>query len=165
MEKNYTTKLAGQIGESLVVAELGRRGIIATAFSGNVPEIDLLAYRRGKTVALQVKAWRVGSVSVNASNYLKIEIFEESQNVIGLQDFKDESLIYAFVKIGRRLGEDSFYFLSKRSIADIIFKNYVEFLERHNGRRPRNFLSTHCVVNEADLLPFANNWGLIEREL
>jgi Holliday junction resolvase-like predicted endonuclease len=47
MEKNYTTQLAGQIGESLVVAELGRRGIVATAFAGNVPEIDLVAYKKG----------------------------------------------------------------------------------------------------------------------
>ena len=39
--KNYSTQLAGQIGESLVVAELGKRGVIATAFSGNVPDIDI----------------------------------------------------------------------------------------------------------------------------
>jgi len=38
--KNYSTRLAGQIGENLMVAELGRRGIIATALAGNVPDID-----------------------------------------------------------------------------------------------------------------------------
>lgn len=47
MERNFNTQLAGQIGESLVVAELGRRGIVATAFAGNVPDIDLLAYGYG----------------------------------------------------------------------------------------------------------------------
>jgi len=56
LEKNYSTQLAGQIGESLIVAELGRRGIVATAFAGNVPEIDLLAYKDGTTISLQVKA-------------------------------------------------------------------------------------------------------------
>ena len=32
MKRNFNTKLSGQIGENLVVAELGRRNIIATAF-------------------------------------------------------------------------------------------------------------------------------------
>ena len=58
MPRNFNTQLAGQIGESLVVAELGRRGIVATAFAGNVPDIDLLAYRNGRTIALQVKSVR-----------------------------------------------------------------------------------------------------------
>jgi hypothetical protein len=42
MARSFKTQLAGQIGESLVVAELGRRGIVATTFAGNVPDIDLL---------------------------------------------------------------------------------------------------------------------------
>ncbi len=32
-----------QVGEYLVCAELGRRGYIATSFTGNVPEFDILA--------------------------------------------------------------------------------------------------------------------------
>jgi hypothetical protein len=36
MPRNFKTQLAGQIGEHLVVAELGRRGVVATPFSGNV---------------------------------------------------------------------------------------------------------------------------------
>lgn len=47
MPRNFNTQLAGQVGESLVVAELGRRGIVATALAGNVPDIDILAYRDG----------------------------------------------------------------------------------------------------------------------
>jgi len=58
MPRNFHTQLAGQIGESLLVAELGRRGIVATAFTGNVPDIDLLAYRDGRTIALQVESLR-----------------------------------------------------------------------------------------------------------
>ncbi|NYS25816.1 hypothetical protein HUK65_12515 [Rhodobacteraceae bacterium 2376] len=45
MARNFKTQLAGQIGESLVVAELGRCGIVANTLAGNVPDIDLLAYR------------------------------------------------------------------------------------------------------------------------
>ena len=39
----------------MVVAELGRRGIVATAFAGNVPDIDIVAYADGATTHLQVK--------------------------------------------------------------------------------------------------------------
>jgi hypothetical protein len=35
-------KLVGQTGEYLVAAELGRRGLIATTFTGNVPDYDIL---------------------------------------------------------------------------------------------------------------------------
>jgi hypothetical protein len=42
MSKDLRNKLAGQIGEYSVCAELGRRGIIATSFTGNVPEFDLI---------------------------------------------------------------------------------------------------------------------------
>ena len=49
-------KLTGQIGEHLVVAELGRRMIIATPFSGNVPDIDVIAYANKKSTHIQVKA-------------------------------------------------------------------------------------------------------------
>jgi len=60
MAKSFKTQLAGQIGENLVVAELGRRGIIATALAGNIPDIDILAYANGKSVPLQVKGQRDG---------------------------------------------------------------------------------------------------------
>lgn len=59
MATGQQNKLAGQIGEFLVCAELGKLGIIATPFAGNVPNFDLLAANEnGGTVALQVKASR-----------------------------------------------------------------------------------------------------------
>ena len=54
MVKKFSSKLSGQIGENLVVAELGRRGIIATAFAGNVPEIDILAYKDKTSIPIQL---------------------------------------------------------------------------------------------------------------
>ena len=48
MATGFSTKFTGQIGEYLVVAELGRRTIIATPFSGNVPDIDVIAYANKK---------------------------------------------------------------------------------------------------------------------
>jgi hypothetical protein len=38
-----SNKLVGQTGEYLVAAELSRRGLIATTFTGNVPDYDIIA--------------------------------------------------------------------------------------------------------------------------
>jgi len=43
MSTGLNNKLAKQTGEHLVCAELGRRKLIATPFSGNVPAFDILA--------------------------------------------------------------------------------------------------------------------------
>jgi hypothetical protein len=37
------SKLVGQAGEYLVAAELSRRGLISTTFTGNVPHYDIVA--------------------------------------------------------------------------------------------------------------------------
>ena len=59
MSKGRDNRLAGQIGEYLVCAELGKRGLIATPFSGNVPAFDVLAADDlCRTVPIQVKASR-----------------------------------------------------------------------------------------------------------
>src|SRR5262249_39805385 len=57
--QNYLTK---QTGEYLVAAELSRRGLIATTFTGNVPHYDIIASNEhGKHVSVQVKASRGSS--------------------------------------------------------------------------------------------------------
>ena len=49
-------QLTRQAGKHLVVAELGRRGYVATPFSGNIPMFDVLAADlRGRAVPIQVK--------------------------------------------------------------------------------------------------------------
>ena len=83
MPRNFRTQLARQIGEHLVVAELGRRGVVATPFSGNVPDIDLLAYANGKSVPIQVKAIRRGNPGVDAKRYLDIRFRGEKQRIVG----------------------------------------------------------------------------------
>ena len=48
-------QLSKQLSEHLVVAELARRGVIATPFSGNVPDFDILAFKNGKSTPIQEK--------------------------------------------------------------------------------------------------------------
>lgn len=163
MARSFKTQLAGQIGESLVVAELGRRGIVATAFAGNVPDIDILAYANDTTVHLQVKAWRTGSVHFNATRFIHIDFEGERQTVRGLDDALDGELIYVFVKIGDGTVQDKYFILLQRELQAIILENYGAWLDKHNGVRPRNPKTTHCAVEMTSLAQFENNWRLIEQ--
>jgi hypothetical protein len=73
VSQGLNNKLAGQIGEYLVCAELGRRGLIATPFSGNVPTFDVLATdEQCRTVPIQVKASRGNCWSTNTSRPVRL---------------------------------------------------------------------------------------------
>ena len=163
MARSFKTQLAGQIGEALVVAELGRRDIVATAFAGNVPDIDLLAYKDGKTAAVQVKAWRNGSVSFDATRYLNISTENEIQTVTGMDESLDSDLIFVFVLIGGELGADRFFLLPQRNLQSLIEQGYTSFLSKHGGKRPRNAHTKHNSVTLEQLTPFEGNWALIEQ--
>lgn len=166
MPRNFRTQLAGQIGESLVVAELGRRGIVATAFAGNVPDIDILAYRGGKTLALQVKSIRAGSVSFDANRFMQIE-FDGDRQVVTEQpiDQGSDSMIFVFVSIGEKQGADRFYILEDQQLRQIIFQNHRSWLAKHGGVRPKNPQSTHTAVSLGDLEGFRGNWQLLDNYL
>ena len=95
--KNYKTALKGIIGENLVTAELARRNIIATTLAGNIPDIDILAYKNNKSIPIQVKTTYEKdnpkrSMQVKASVYLEI-IFEGKKQIVkGLKKI-DKNLI------------------------------------------------------------------------
>jgi hypothetical protein len=159
--RSFKTQLAGQIGESLVVAELGRRGIVATSFAGNVPDIDLLAYANHISCHLQVKSWRNGSVQFDAKRFLEIT-FDGTRQIIGkIVEQMDDDLIFVFVKIGEIAGADRFFLLRQSDLQSIIVANYGAWLGKHDGIRPRNPLTTHSAVQEDQLAPFEGNWALI----
>lgn len=70
-------QLTRHIREHLVAAELGRRGYVATPFSGNVPMFDLLAANAtGKAVPIQVKAINGPSWQFRIDSFLTVE-FED----------------------------------------------------------------------------------------
>ncbi len=113
MAKNNSSTLSRQIGENLVVAELGRKEILATAFAGNVPDIDLLAYKDGKSIPIQIKSLRSGSLRTNAKDYLEINFDGEKQEIVGKRSDIDLDLIFVIVKLGQKLGDDIFYICKK----------------------------------------------------
>ncbi len=162
MTKSFKTQLAGQIGESLVVVELGRRGIVATAFAGNVPDIDLLAYKNGRTAHIQVKAIRTGGISLDAKRFMNISFDGDRQIIDGPDDTMDRDLIYVFVSIGSKLGEDRFHILTQGDLKDITIEGHSSYLAKHGGVRPKNPSSTHVGVSVGSLAEYEDNWSLIE---
>ena len=48
----------------MVAAELARGGIGATPFSGNVPDIDILVFKSGKSISVQVKSAKTGNIAL-----------------------------------------------------------------------------------------------------
>ena len=166
MATGRSNKLVGQTGEYLVAAELSRRGLIATTFTGNVPHYDIIASdETGRHVSVQVKAsrstsWQFG----NITQYCEIT-FKGKQQVVGqVMESPVNRLIVTFVKIEKD-GNDRFYILQWKELCDLLVKGHKEFLTRHNGIRPQRWDSLHCAISEKILSPYQDKWDTVEKNL
>jgi hypothetical protein len=157
-------QLKRQVGEHLVVAELGRRGIVATPFAGNVPDIDLLAYANGRTIAIQVKALSRGDWSMRGDRYLDISFADGVQTISGLRQI-NRDLIMVFVAVGSRAGDDLFYVCTAGEVQDQIHAHYAGDLARRGGRRPKNPESMHTSLLRAHVEPYLGRWETILGQL
>jgi hypothetical protein len=162
--KAFDKQLKRQVGEHLVVAELGRRGIVATPFAGNVPDIDLLAYANGRTIAIQVKALSRGDWSLRGDHYLDISFADGVQTINGLRRI-NRDLIMVFVAVGSQGGEDLFYVCTAGEVQDRIHKHYAGDLERRGGRRPKNPESMHTSLLREYVEPYLGRWDTILGQL
>jgi Holliday junction resolvase-like predicted endonuclease len=166
MATGRSNKLVGQTGEYLVAAELSRRGLIATTFTGNVPHYDIIASdETGRHVSVQVKAsrgtsWQFGSIT----QYCEVS-FKGKQQIVG--DAKAcpvNRLIVIFVKIENDRN-DRFYILRWEELCKLLVDGHREFLARHNGIRPQRWDSLHCAISEKTLHPYRNKWEIIGKNL
>jgi len=155
MATGLSSKLTGQVGEHLVTAELGRRGIIATTFSGNVPDIDILAHANGIMGHIQVKAINQDSWQFDIRKFLHVVLTENGQIVKGVNQDFDRRIICVFVSLGAELGQDKFYIFKQGWLQDY-------FVERYKGRKPpKNINSFHCAIWERDMGRHLEKWRLI----
>ncbi|WP_341649102.1 hypothetical protein [Thauera humireducens] len=119
MATGRSTQLTRQIGEHLVASELGRMDIIATPFSGNVPQFDLLASTQtGSAFPVQVKAINGPSWQFNAASFLQIEIKDDYQTVLGPRQGIDQSIVCVLVLL-RSAGTDAFYTLTVADLQEL----------------------------------------------
>ena len=168
MATGLSNKLTGQIGEYLCCAELGRRGLIATTFTGNVPQYDLLVCNENLvTESVQVKTSRSDSWRSQADLWLNIEIDDENKRQINLgkRDVSNPALIYICVSLGSDRGGDRFFVCQKKDIQSACITSYTRWMDSRDWKRPRNYKSLDNRYYMKDLLPYEDNWNLIAERL
>ena len=166
MATGRNKKLVGQTGEYLIAAELSRRGLIATRFTGNLPHYDIIASDEGgHLVFVQVKAsrgpsWQFG----NITRYCEIA-FDGKRQVVGkAKACPVLRLVVTLVKIEDD-GKDHFYILPWERLRDLLVEHYRAFLAKHDGIRPKKWNSLHCSIDEKTLHPYRDRWEIIDRNL
>ena len=158
MTTGLNAQLTRQIGEHLVTAELGRMGIIASPFAGNVPNIDILGFANGVSAAIQVKAINGDSWQFDVRSFLNVTMMKTGQKVNGVNQNLDRKTICVFVALGKSLGDDEFYVFCLGWLQDHFYSTY-------KGRRlPKNIESFHCAIWKRDLHRHLGKWRLIERK-
>ena len=164
--KGYKNKIVGQTGEYLVAAELSRRGLIATTFTGNVPHYDIIASDEdGRLVLVQVKAGRKGSWQFsNITQFCDITFDGKQQTVRAPKTCPVQPLVVVFVKIEED-GNDQFYILTWEELRNLLIAKHKEYLQKHNGIRPRRWDSLHAGIRDKDLSSYLDKWNTIEENL
>ncbi len=164
MATGRSNKLVGQTGEYLVAAELSRRGYIATTFTGNVPDYDIIASnKKGKHVSVQVKAssgssWQFGDVS----RYFQI-IFKGKHQIVGRpRKCPVHRLVVVFVAIDAK-GDDRFYILTWSALRNLLMNGHKAYLASHGGMRPKKWESLHGAIMENVLETHLNKWDVVKK--
>jgi hypothetical protein len=159
-------KLVGQTGEYLVAAELGRRGLIATTFTGNVPDYDIIAStEKGKHISVQVKTirgstWQFG----NIDKFVEIEFQGKKQIAGENRPLPVDNLIFALVQL-KSYGADRFYICTWSEFCDVLSQHHSQYLAKHDGVRPKRWDSLHISISTKEISHFEDRWDLIESML
>jgi len=162
MATGRSTKLTGAIGEFLVSAELCRRGLLATPFSGNVPHYDIIASDEfGGHLVIQVKAINKTNWQFNARKFIEITMNGDCQ-VLGNPISEPYPNLYCvFVVIGEENATDRFFVFSWKELSSLIISHYQTYLSKHGGIRPKAPKSPHCAIGIVELEKYEDQWDKI----
>lgn len=165
MSRGRRNKLVGQAGEYLVAGEIARRGFIATTFTGNVPDYDIVCSSgEGQHLSVQVKTAVSGSWHLNISRFCDIHFVGSRQIVGDLRPAPVKDIVFVFVVLVGQ-GSDRFYVVEWDDLCNIVVADYSKWLGGHGWIRPVNPKSLHCQLKESMLSGFENSWKTIERLL
>ena len=168
MATGLSNQLTGQIGEYLVCAELGRLGLIATSFTGNVPEYDLLVCDDAlKSLPIQVKTTRSSTWPSKANLWLDIEIDDTAKQQInqGRKEIANPDLIDVCVALGATRAKDRFFISTKTDIQDACIQSYTDWVDPKDWKRPKNYKSLDNRYGVEHLAAFEDHWQLIGERL
>lgn len=156
MASGRSVQLTRQIGEHLVVAELGRRGWLASPFAGNVPGFDILAADpTGRLLEIQVKTLRSGTWQLNAGHFIDVALVDDTQVVRGIKKIDSRGRIMVFVHIGQT-GGDRFYLCRIEELQEHLIGAYK------SGKRPKNPKTLHHALHPKHLQQFQDNWSVLD---
>lgn len=142
----------GQAGEHFVAAELHRRGAYAVTFSGNMPNIDILAsdVDQLRTVAIQVKTKTTGTWH---TSILRGEIREENT---------EEDRFWVLVDIGRDPEvPPAYWVVPEWWMLNHIHVRFQERIAVHGGTRLRNPDSKHFAIVPKNVAEWRGRWDLL----
>ncbi len=167
MATGFSNKVIGQTGEFAVCAQLGKLGLVATPFAGNLPHFDVIVTNEHlKSVPIQVKAtfgndtWMAG----DAREWMNIDLCSESgrQTITGLREISHPELITVYIWLSKKAGgADRFFVLRKDQVQMAAHNGYSGWLDKHGGIRPKKQDSYHLTIAMSDLLEFENNWKIV----
>jgi len=163
MNNGRNIQLTKQVGEYLVACELSRRGFLSSTFSGNIPEFDIVAVKlNGSHKLIQVKTINGGSWQFSIDRFVSIKM-DGSKQIIGERIAQPiDHLICVLVHLGSKYGEDKFFVLKWNKLQDILIQNHQDYLNKHDGERPRSKESMHCGLLSNDIEEYENKWDIIE---
>ena len=165
-----STDRVGRAGEHYVAAELNRRGAYASPFSGNVPEIDILATDDAgeRVVHIQVKTKRRGNwhmrlghgwSSITLRGCPKDGSCSRECTPSLCDPIKGkESYHWVFVSL-RTDGGPNYYVVPDGKVRSLLRDKHKALLDRNCGQRPgKNHDSLHLSFSERDVMPWRDNW-------
>ena len=135
-----------------MAAELHRRGAYAVTFSGNMPNIDILAsdVAQLRTVSIQVKTKSAGTWHTSV---VRGEPRDEN---------RDEIRFWVLVDIGRDPKvPPGFWVVPEWWMLNHIHARHHERLEYHGGARLRNPDSKHFAIVPKNVADWRDRWDLL----
>jgi len=167
MRSGLSNKVVGQAGEFAVCSQLGKLGLVATPFAGNVPGFDVLAVDEHlNCVPIQVKTsrfrtWIMGDIS----KYVEVTRTDDLMTLGNVKSPRYPDLIRIYVALGKAGKPDRFFILTEQEFYLLTVESFKNWLAGHGGVRPKNPKSVHSAVGISTLEPHENKWSLITERL
>jgi hypothetical protein len=161
MATGRSNKTVGQTGEYLVAAELSRRGLMTTTFTGNVPDYDIVATdSEFRSILVQVKAITGLSWQFDIRRFVDIRL-DGKRQIIGQLVKPKRDIVCVLVAL-RDYGSDRFYIMRWTDLRRLLVNGHRIYLNKHGGTRPVRFDSYHTALNEKALGAFRDNWSVLD---
>lgn len=141
-----------QAGEHFVAAELHRRGAYAVTFSGNMPNIDILAsdVEQTRAVQIQVKTKTTGTWHTSITRgEPRSENFEERDFWILVDIGKDPEV------------RPTYYVVPHWWMVNHIHVRHHERIAVHGGRRLVNPDAKHFAITRKNVADWRDRWDLL----